>query len=612
MAINDTSEPFVVTARKWRPMNFGAVVGQDHISTTLRNAILSKRVHHAYLFTGPRGVGKTTSARILAKALNCQNPQENAEPCGECASCLDVVSGRSIDVIEIDGASNNSVEDVRKLRENAKYPPVTGNYKMYIIDEVHMLSTSAFNALLKTLEEPPPHLVFVFATTEIHKVPATILSRCQRFDFRRMEIESIVGQLKFIADKENVTIDEESLIAIAKKADGSMRDSQSIFDQVLAFCGMNIHYADVTNALHLIDADFFFMISHAIRDHNVAAMFEIARQVMTKGYEVHECLQGLLEHFRNILTILATGNAKLIETSAMFLERYEKEAAHFTQSEVLRLMNIITSTEQALKFSPQPRIRFELALAQMATLDATVEISELLTELKQLQASGGGASAVRPMNAPVRPPVAAPPPAAKQAFPMSQPFEPRQSNVAAAPPSPVDNSSASSPLPSGSVAGAEHLQAGWAQFVSQIANKGVQIILGQSSTPQFFNGEILLHIQQKFAADSITAQKSELNEQLVRFYGANVQLRISGGTTAAPRSMEAFGDFSPHQSKGAGSGASDTFSAKDSSSSMSGVTVGGTPSSEQQQPAAPAKERLPVEQAIIDIFGAREIPIVGR
>lgn len=615
MAINDTSEPFVVTARKWRPMNFGAVVGQDHISTTLRNAILSKRVHHAYLFTGPRGVGKTTSARILAKALNCQNPQENAEPCGECASCLDVVSGRSIDVIEIDGASNNSVEDVRKLRENAKYPPVTGNYKMYIIDEVHMLSTSAFNALLKTLEEPPPHLVFVFATTEIHKVPATILSRCQRFDFRRMEIESIVGQLKFISEKEHVTIDEESLIAIAKKADGSMRDSQSIFDQVLAFCGMNIHYADVTNALHLIDADFFFMISHAIRDHNVAAMFEIARQVMTKGYEVHECLQGLLEHFRNILTILATGNAKLIETSAMFLERYEKEAAHFTQSEVLRLMNIITSTEQALKFSPQPRIRFELALAQMATLDATVDISELLTELKQLQASGGGVSAARPMNASARPPASAPPSqAAKPVFPAAQSADYRQPNATVSPAPSVEAAPANPSVPSGSVAGAEHLQAGWAQFVAQIANKGVQIILGQSSTPQFFNGEILLHIPQKFAADSITAQKNELSEQLARFYGANVQLRISGGTTGAPRSTEAFGDFTstatPSQSTGFGAPTQNAFGSKDSFSNTTGFTAASAPA--EQTPAAPVKERLPVEQAIIDIFGAREIPIVGR
>lgn len=597
MATSDTSDTFVVTARKWRPMNFASVVGQDHISTTLRNAILSKRVHHAYLFTGPRGVGKTTSARILAKALNCQNPQENAEPCGECASCLDIVSGRSIDVIEIDGASNNSVEDVRKLRENAKYPPVNGKYKMYIIDEVHMLSTSAFNALLKTLEEPPPHLVFVFATTEIHKVPATILSRCQRFDFRRMEIESIVGQLRFIASKENVTIDDESLIGIAKKADGSMRDSQSIFDQVLAFCGNDIHYIDVTNALHLIDADFFFTISKAIREHNVATMFEIAREVMTKGYEVHECLQGLLEHFRNILTILATGNSKLIETSALFLERYEKEAAHFTQSEVLRLMNIITSTEQALKFSPQPRIRFELSLTQMATLDSTVDITELLTELRALKQSGGG---MPPMQQQQRPQVAPqrPNPPAQASSQSSGNQFPAQASSATNVQTPSASSQAQTQQQSsGQVAGAEHLRTGWHNFVSQMKDKAVQVLLTQTKDLglQFFNGEILLYIPQRFQRETVEANAKELSKELKQYFGADVVLRVSGGTAAAPVMETGFEDTTPA-----------SFQTQGKNQNALELPV------EQAATPAPTKERLPLEQTIVDLFNAREIPMAGR
>ncbi|HOQ49021.1 MAG TPA: DNA polymerase III subunit gamma/tau, partial [Candidatus Kapabacteria bacterium] len=305
------NQEFIVTARKWRPLTFNSVVGQEHITTTLKNAIKTGRIHHAYLFCGPRGVGKTTTARILARAVNCLQPIY-AEPCNQCTNCEAALNNRSIDIIEIDGASNNSVDDVRTLRENAKYPPSQGKYKMYIIDEVHMLSTSAFNALLKILEEPPSHLLFVFATTEAHKVPATIISRCQRFDFRRMEIPDIVYQLRNIAQKEEISIDEESLITIAKKADGSMRDSQSIFDQVIALCGKNVSYSEMAKSLHLLDEDFFFQLSEAISNKDSAKVFELSQIVISQGYEIQEVLSGLLEHFRNILTVIITQNTKLL------------------------------------------------------------------------------------------------------------------------------------------------------------------------------------------------------------------------------------------------------------------------------------------------------------
>ena len=376
------SKEFLVTARKWRPRLYSDVVGQGHITKTLKNSISSDRVHHAYLFSGPRGVGKTTTARIHAIALN--NHTDDFEPDLNSELAKQLGEGRAMDIIEIDGASNNSVDDVRRLRENAKYPPVNGKYKVYIIDEVHMLSDSAFNALLKIIEEPPPHLVFILATTEPQKIPATILSRCQRYNFRRMEIEEIVEQLSMIAEAEGLKIDEESLQIIARKGDGSMRDSQSIFDQAIAFCGRDIKYTELASALNLIDEMFYFRISGAIINHDIKEIFAISNEIVTHGYDVKECMSGLLEHFRNTLTVVTTTKTDLIKTSKSFKAKYVELAHNMAKADLLRLMELASRTENDLRFASSPSIKFETALVQMASMDKAKDIETLLKEVMKL------------------------------------------------------------------------------------------------------------------------------------------------------------------------------------------------------------------------------------
>ncbi|MEJ2195669.1 MAG: DNA polymerase III subunit gamma/tau [Ignavibacteriaceae bacterium] len=305
---------YLVTARKWRPKVFKDVVGQEHITETLINTINNNRIAHAYLFTGPRGIGKTTTARIFAKAINCKN-QKKAEPCNKCEICTEIQSGRSLDVFEIDGASNRGIDEVRTLRESVKYAPTRVKYKIYIIDEVHMLTKESFNAFLKTLEEPPEHVIFIFATTDAHKVPLTILSRCQRFDFRRIKMAIIKETLSTIAKAEKIKIDDKTLTIIAKKADGALRDAESYFDQVVSFCGDKIDSETVSQMLNLIDDEIYFEISEAILNKNFAAVFNATNKIYENGWDFLDFTEGLLEHFRNIMTVILTEQSSLTETA---------------------------------------------------------------------------------------------------------------------------------------------------------------------------------------------------------------------------------------------------------------------------------------------------------
>ena len=358
--------PYTVFALKWRPQNFDEVVGQDHISTTLKNALQKNRLAHAYLFAGPRGVGKTSTARILAKALNCkQGPTMN--PCGKCPSCLEISKGTSLDVMEIDGASNRQIDDIRTLRENVKFAPTQGKFKVYIIDEVHMLTPEAFNALLKTLEEPPPFVKFIFATTHPHKMPSTILSRCQRLDFRRIKAMEIVGQLSKIIKEENIEVDREVLFAIAKSSDGSLRDAESILDQLASFSKNKVSLKDVISVLGLIEQEVLFELTERIIAKDAAGALELFNNIIDEGKDISVFLGNLIEHFRNLMIAkIAKADAKLIDLPEETCAKLLKQSQALTLEEIFGFFNIMVTTQEIGKRLETLRIPLEISLVKMA------------------------------------------------------------------------------------------------------------------------------------------------------------------------------------------------------------------------------------------------------
>jgi len=372
---------YQVTARKWRPQRFDDVVGQEHITATLKNAIKTGRIAHAFLFTGPRGVGKTTTARILAKVLNCENPQD-FEPCNKCSNCKSINDSQSMDIIEIDGASNRGIDEIRTLRESVKYAPTRGKYKVYIIDEVHMLTKESFNAFLKTLEEPPTHTIFIFATTDIHKVPLTIISRCQRFDFRRIQLDVIKKQLQKIADEEKIPIDDKTLTIISKKADGALRDAQSLFDQVVSFCGNKIDSDTVAKMLNLIDDELFFSISDAILIKDFPVVFDTSENIYQNGWDFIDFNDGLIEHFRNILSVVVTQRTDLIETAEIYRSKYSDYIQSFSKGDLLRILNYLTKLQQDLRYSNNQKLRIEIALTHLLSLEKSSTLSEIISGLE--------------------------------------------------------------------------------------------------------------------------------------------------------------------------------------------------------------------------------------
>jgi DNA polymerase III subunit gamma/tau len=361
-------ENFIVSARKYRPDSFDTVVAQSSITTTLKNAIKNNQLAHAYLFCGPRGVGKTTCARIFAKTINCSNLSPEVEACNECESCKAFNSNRSFNIHELDAASNNSVDDIRVLIDQVRIPPQVGKYSVYIIDEVHMLSSQAFNAFLKTLEEPPKHAIFILATTEKHKIIPTILSRCQIFDFNRIGIADIADHLEYVAKGEGVTAEKDALNVIAQKADGAMRDALSIFDQIVSFSGKNITYQDVISNLNVLDYDYYFrLVDHFLKNEVPDALI-IFDDILNHGFDGHHFINGLSSHLRNLLVCKDPVTVQLLEVGGEIKDRYKTQASVCAGDFLLKALEISNECDMQYKISQNKRLLVELALVRIAQL----------------------------------------------------------------------------------------------------------------------------------------------------------------------------------------------------------------------------------------------------
>lgn len=381
-------ENYIVSARKYRPTTFQSVVGQKSITTTLKNAIKSNQLAHAYLFCGPRGVGKTTCARIFAKTINCTNLSSDYEACNECESCLAFNQSRSYNIHELDAASNNSVEDIRNLIDQVRVPPQVGKYSVYIIDEVHMLSSQAFNAFLKTLEEPPPHAIFVMATTEKHKILPTILSRCQIFDFKRITVEDAVEHLAYVAQSENIEAEPEGLNVIAQKADGAMRDALSLFDQIVSFSGKKITYQNVIENLNVLDYDYYFKLIELFLEGNIPQTLLIFDEILDKGFDGHHFITGLSAHLRDLLVASDAQTLELLEVGASIRENYKRQAQQAPREFLLKALTITSRCDLSYKTSSNQRLHVELALIHLCKIqEEKKKEQELIEAAKTAQKS---------------------------------------------------------------------------------------------------------------------------------------------------------------------------------------------------------------------------------
>lgn len=522
---------YLVIARKWRPSLFEEIVGQGHVTRTLRNAISSGRVAHAYLFSGPRGVGKTTAARILAKGLNCADGPTPV-PCNECASCKGIAGGSSVDVFEIDGASNNSVDNVRELTDSVRYVPTQGKYKVYIIDEVHMLSTAAFNALLKTLEEPPPHAVFIFATTEVHKIPLTILSRCQRFDFKRIPFRELQGHLKKIVEEEGIKYEDKAVFQLAREADGSLRDGQSLLEQVLAYSGKDLKESDVSDALGLMDRSVLYDLLMAVIQKDPKTALNIVEKIYDFGYDLKRGCSELLEHVRDLTVLKSTGAASLLDLPDSEIECLGALAEAVELPRLHMIFSIVSRGYEEVVKGASPRFSFEMSLLKAAEFDDIKPVEELISRIEglrqKIEGTGGanGPRAEAPKGV-----VAAAGSGARS--PERPPF-PRKSAAEVGPPK---ASEATAPY-----AGTPVSQ-GLSDLISYIRSRNAELAEPFAAATLRLDGDCLDVSAPGRAGGKILSNKGAIEAALEDFYKRPVRLKLNGlGSTEKKKEDPAVAD----------------------------------------------------------------------